>query len=243
MPFHRLGLVRPYRKVLAVKIQFLIIVDMKTGHAAEQGRVLASRHIIGVARRQDLMQRGYAQNQQYNSQDLFYHRVSFHVLIRDLNDDLCKNQFDTDFKEIVMQFGKLLRIIIETIETHGLKRRNLNKHRKAVRDFFKRTLNTTYHSELATQYQKRFHKNRDKLFTFMNYDEIPWNNNNAEHAIKHFAMHRRNVDGLFSKKTIDEFLILLSIYQTCKYRGLNFMRYLLSEERSLFRYFEKHYRL
>jgi hypothetical protein len=38
-----------------------------------------------------------------------------------------------------------------------------------------------------TKYKQRFEKNRDKLFTFLRYDGVPWNNNNAEHAIKAFA--------------------------------------------------------
>jgi hypothetical protein len=33
-------------------------------------------------------------------------------------------------------------------------------------------------------------KNRDKLFTFLEYDGVSWNNNNAEHAIKAFARLR-----------------------------------------------------
>jgi hypothetical protein len=43
-------------------------------------------------------------------------------LIRDLNDDLLKNQFDTEFKELVEAFGRLLKLIIATIDAHGLKR-------------------------------------------------------------------------------------------------------------------------
>lgn len=163
-------------------------------------------------------------------------------LIRDLNDDLSQNPFDVEFKQIASQFGHVLRPIIETIEKYGLKHRYLHKHHKSVNRFFKDLSRSEYSSELAAQYQKRFKKNKDKLFTFLDYDEIPLNNNNAEHAIKGFAVHRRNVNGLFSKKSIEEFLILLSIYQTCKYKGLNFFQFLLSGEKSVFVYFDKHYR-
>ncbi len=34
----------------------------------------------------------------------------------------------------------------------------------------------------------------NKLFTFLDYDGVPWNNNNAEHAIKHFAIFRRTMN-------------------------------------------------
>jgi hypothetical protein len=34
-----------------------------------------------------------------------------------------------------------------------------------------------------------------ELFALLDYDGIPWNNNNAEHAIKYFAKYRRLVNG------------------------------------------------
>ncbi len=34
----------------------------------------------------------------------------------------------------------------------------------------------------------------NKLFTFLDYGGGPWNNNNAEHAIKHFAIFRRTMN-------------------------------------------------
>lgn len=169
----------------------------------------------------------------YDSIDCSQQKCLIH-LIRDLNDDLSQNPFDVEFKQIATRFGHVLRPIIETIEKYGLKRRYLHKHHKSVNRFFRDLSRSEYSSELAAQYQKRFKKNKDKLFTFLDYDETPWNNNNAEHAIKGFAVHRRNVNGLFSKKSIAEFLILLSIYQTCKYRGLNFFQFLLSGEKSVF---------
>ncbi|MBM4146959.1 MAG: IS66 family transposase [Nitrospira sp.] len=164
-------------------------------------------------------------------------------LIRDLNDELAKNQFDLEFKWIVVEFGALLRRIMETIDRYGLKRRHLNKHKIEVKRFFNCLSKKEYKSDLALQYQKRLTRNQEKLFTFLSYDEIPWNNNNVEHAIKHLARYRRNVDGLFSEKGIKEYLALLSIYQTCQYRGLNFLQFLRSEEKSLLRYFKRHYRL
>lgn len=40
-------------------------------------------------------------------------------------------------------------------------------------------------SELANKYGKRFKKYGSKMFTFLEHDGVPWNNNNAEHAIHH----------------------------------------------------------
>jgi len=37
-------------------------------------------------------------------------------------------------------------------------------------------------SAAALKLKARLDKDRDKLFTFLSRDGIPWNNNNAEHA-------------------------------------------------------------
>lgn len=52
-------------------------------------------------------------------------------LIRDLNGDLLNNQFNTEYKEIVIHTGMLLQKIITTIDKYGLRKRHLNKHKKA----------------------------------------------------------------------------------------------------------------
>ena len=56
-------------------------------------------------------------------------------LIRDLNDDLFKNQFDFEYKSLVQRFGELLKPIIITIDRFGLKRRFLSKHKKKLKSF------------------------------------------------------------------------------------------------------------
>lgn len=44
-------------------------------------------------------------------------------LIRALNNDLLKNQLNVDYKNIVYNFGELLRKIIETVNKYGLKKK------------------------------------------------------------------------------------------------------------------------
>ena len=63
-------------------------------------------------------------------------------------------------------------------------------------------------------------RNRDTMFTFLNFDDVPWNNNNAEHAIKAFATLRRVIDGVTTEKGLQDFLILLSLCETCKYKNV-----------------------
>lgn len=174
----------------------------------------------------------------YDAVNCAKQRCLIHI-IRDLNDDLAKNQLDNDFKIIVLNFSKLLSEIMFTINRFGLKRRNLNKHKKAVDVFLKSVSVMEFESEICAKWQKRFNSFKDELFTFLDYNGVPWNNNNAETAIKAVALYRREYDGLPTKKGIQEYLTLLSIQQTCKYRGINFFEFLKSGKLSIFEFQDK----
>jgi hypothetical protein len=57
---------------------------------------------------------------------------------------------------------------------------------------------------------------------------VPWNNSNAEHAIRRFALYRAVTVALLSEAGLRQYLLLLSILQTCKCKGLSFLAFLLS---------------
>jgi hypothetical protein len=150
--------------------------------------------------------------------------------MRDLNDALVDHPYDAELKELVAGFADLLRAIVQTIDRWGLKRRFLGKHLAGVDRFYRKIMRIEYRSEAALKCKERFMKNRNGLFTFLSYGGVPWNNNNSEHAIKAFARLRRAIVGLSTAKGIDEYLVLLSMCQTCKYSGLDFLSFLLSGE-------------
>jgi hypothetical protein len=152
-------------------------------------------------------------------------------LMRDLNDDILNNPFDEQMREIVVGFGNLLKPIIDTCDKYGLKKYFLRKHLVRVDQFYRILDHTDYQSEVAVKCKERFSKNRDKLFTFLRYDGVPWNNNNAEHAIKAYARLREVVAGSSTEKGIKEYLTLLSICQTCKYSGVDFLDFFVLEKK------------
>lgn len=165
----------------------------------------------------------------YDSIDCPQQKCLVH-LIRDMNDDIFKQPFNEELQSIVREFSELLKSIVETIDRFGLKARFLRKHKKQVDRFFRLISERKFKTEIAIKYQKRFDKYADKLFTFLDYDNVPWNNNNAEHAIKPFAMLRRVFGGKSTPKGIREYLVLLSIEETCKYREVSFLDFLRSGE-------------
>ena len=83
---------------------------------------------------------------------------------------------------------------------------------------------------MALKLKERLQKNRNTLFTFLSYDGVPWNNNNAEHAVKPLAMPRQVMGGVSTGKGIRDYLVLLSLCETCKFMGLDFLDFLRSGE-------------
>jgi hypothetical protein len=150
-------------------------------------------------------------------------------LMRDINDDLYKQPFNDEMKEIGRHFGEVLRPIIESVDRFGLKARYLHKHQPAVDKFYQTLSRRDYQTEVAAGYVRRFEKNRDRLFTFLDHDGIPWNNNNAEHAVKAFVRLRNVIGGTSTAKGLREYLVLLSVCETCKCKGVSFLDFLLSE--------------
>jgi predicted RecB family nuclease len=154
-------------------------------------------------------------------------------LMRDLNDEILDNPFDTEIKSIAVGFAGLLKPMVDTIDRRGLRKSSLRKHLVAVEQFYVFLDRSDFKSESAVKCQQRFQKNRDKLFTFLRYDDVPWNNNNAEHAIKAFARLRDVIAGSSSKKGVDEYLTLLTVAETCEYQGLDFLDFLRSGEKDI----------
>jgi hypothetical protein len=154
-------------------------------------------------------------------------------LLRDLNDELLSHAYDEELKQLIGDFAKLLKSIIDTVERRGLKRRFLGKHLVSVSQFYRQLTHGFGSSEAAKRIIERLHKNRNKLFTFLEFDDVPWNHNNAEHAIKAFATLRRVIEGRTTEKGLHDLLILLSICETCKYKNVDFLEFLRSGSKNI----------
>ena len=168
----------------------------------------------------------------YDSIDCPQQKCLIH-LMRDINDEILKHPFDEELKKIASEFSNLLQSIVKTIDQRGLKKYFLRKHLKEVDRFYKYLQKTDFKSETAIKFKQRFEKNQNKLFTFLSYDNVSWNNNNAEHAIKAFARIRTTITGVTTKKGLNEYLTLLSICSSCEYQEIDFFDFLLSGEKDV----------
>lgn len=154
-------------------------------------------------------------------------------LIRDLNSDLWNAPFDIEFETFILGVRNLIIPIMETVQKYGLRKRNLNKFRKQVDRFYKEVITDKYYrSEITLKYQKRFIRYRESLFTFLEQDGIPWENNTAERALRHIAIQQR-ISQKFYESVAHDYLRLLSIRQTLRFQGKSFFKFLFSGEKDI----------
>jgi predicted RecB family nuclease len=171
----------------------------------------------------------------YNSLECRQQKCLIH-LIRDLNEDLLKNPFDAELKQITRKFTTLLKAIIITIDKKGFDKNYLIKYKNDVDHFFDFIESTSFYTETGLKYQERFRKNIDKLFTFIEFDNVSWNNTFAEHAIKIMAVHRNKNIKFFKESRMEDYLLIMSLYQTSEYKGFDFLKFLLSRETDIDKY-------
>jgi hypothetical protein len=120
------------------------------------------------------------------------HQKCWVHLLRDLNDDLWKNPYDGEYEKFILELRNLITPIFSSIKKYGSKKRHFNKFKKNIDEFYNRViLNENYTSETTVKYQTRLKKHWINLFTFLDFDDIPWNNNMAERGIRHLAVQRK----------------------------------------------------
>ena len=105
--------------------------------------------------------------------------------------------------------------------------------------FLRKIAQLECNSDEAKKCRHRFVRNREKLFTFLSHDGIPWHNNNAEHAIKAFSKLRDITRGSFTERTFKNNTILFSICQTCKYSNLEFFEFIRSGSTDIYTFAER----
>ena len=152
--------------------------------------------------------------------------------IRDLNSAILEHPFDDELKQLAANFAGVVKPIIDTVDRRGLKKRFLSKFRNSVDRFYKGLVDDDAGSA-ASKLVERLQKNRNKMFTFLDFDDVPWNNNNAEHAVKAFALLRRVIDGLTTEKSLRDTLVLLSVCETCKCKNIDFLDFLRSGSKDI----------
>jgi len=102
-------------------------------------------------------------------------------------------------------------------ETHASRRDRI--HRRLAE-----LIDTPWKDSNAKRLVKRFRRHQDELFTFLDQEGVPFDNNHAERSIRP-AVHvsrkwlRKNSPGNRSQKGADCQAVLMSVFRTLKQRG------------------------
>jgi transposase len=92
-----------------------------------------------------------------------------------------------------------------------------------VQKDMKTLLDKEWTDEDAIRISKELRTRQDMLFTFMEYEGVPWHNNDAERAIRQGVLHRKISGGRRTWTGAQIFDVVLSVYETTKKRGQRFM--------------------
>jgi len=68
---------------------------------------------------------------------------------------------------------------------------------------------------------KRLRRHQDELFTFLHNEDVPFDNNFGERSIRGAVIMRKNSYNNRSKRGAMTQSVLMSVFFTLKYRGLN----------------------
>ena len=139
---------------------------------------------------------------------------------------LVTNEIFHDF--LKCKYKAFLDLTFETIKPS-----EFEKIQKTITSEYK------FNSQNALTHKKRILKNREKLFCFLNYDAVPWNNNYAEHAIKSFVYLRKIIGGSSTSLGLKNYLVLLSICETLRMKNVSFLEFLISGSTDINEFFKK----
>src|SRR5215475_11324382 len=105
-------------------------------------------------------------------------------LVRDINDELWDNPFDSHLEHFAAAVRDLLVPILQDVQRYGLKARYLHKHKVRVDRFYRDVIETSpSESDVTARFMDRFQRYRESMFCFLEEDSIPWNNNTGERAL------------------------------------------------------------
>ena len=81
-----------------------------------------------------------------------------------------------------------------------------------------------YDDRDCRRYVKRLRREKGHLFTFLEHD-VDYHNNISERGLRDFAEFRKILYGNRSERGAERTKILMSVYATCKMRGVNFYQF------------------
>jgi hypothetical protein len=72
------------------------------------------------------------------------------------------------------------------------------------------------------KFLKRYEQYEKELFTYLKYEGVPPDNNEAERELRPFVVQQKRSGGFKSPEVMRHYVVYLSLYMTCKVMGKDF---------------------
>lgn len=132
-------------------------------------------------------------------------------------------------EKVSLQFRRferrLRRIVQDAVRVHeGIKDKGVRLRRKALLEKRVHILSSRrYVDGDCKRVCKLLRKHWRNLFTFLEVEDVHWNNNEVERALRPSVVVRKNSYGSRSDTGARNHAILMTVSETCRMRGMNFM--------------------
>jgi transposase len=132
--------------------------------------------------------------------------------------------------DIVKFYTKLRRILRDGVwlqeNREKLGEAVFQRRLKRLQDRLEALVNWPNPDEILEEIIKKVKRQQPRILTFVEHPGVPNHNNYAEYLIRIGVLKRKISGGSVSEEGANAYAILLSIYTTCRLRGISFPRYL-----------------
>jgi len=133
-------------------------------------------------------------------------------------------------KDIVKFYVKLRRIIRDGERLQN-KRKELGeevfqRRLKRLHERLEKLVNWPDPDDILKEIIKKVKRQQPRILTFVEHPDVPCHNNYGEFLIRLGVLKRKISGGSVSAEGANAYAILLSIYVTCKLRGISFPKYM-----------------
>lgn len=140
-------------------------------------------------------------------------------LLRDLKHVEKYQNSDTDWADFAKKLRRLIGDAVRLWKREAVPEHEFRSKRARLDARLGELIAAPWENRHARRLVKRLRRHRDELFTFLDHENVPFDNNHAERAIRPAVIIRKNSYANRSERGADTQAVLMSVYRTLKQRG------------------------
>ena len=156
----------------------------------------------------------------YNAVDCGSRQMCLVHLLRELSATLNYKNPGSDWPEFELQLGTLVRDSITVWKDRdSIENKELESKWAEFQLRLSAIISKSWNDDHVLRLMKRLRRHENELFTFLDHDGVPFDNNHAERSIRPAVILRKNSYGNRSEQGSDCQAVLMSIFRSLRQRG------------------------